>query len=131
MVNDLFNLEQEIAIVLGGTGVLGGAMAEALAAAGARVAVLGRNEERGKARVRVIESQGGGAIFHVADAVDRESLVRARDAVVQRWGGAISVLVNAAGGNRPEATLSPGADFCRLPLTAWRDVFDLNLVGGV
>jgi len=40
------------------------------------------------------------------------------------------VLVNAAGGNRPEATLPPGAEFCALPIEAWREVFDLNLVGG-
>ena len=43
----------------------------------------------------------------------------------------MSVLVNAAGGNRPDATLPPGADFCRLTLAAWQGVFDLNLVGGV
>jgi NAD(P)-dependent dehydrogenase (short-subunit alcohol dehydrogenase family) len=40
------------------------------------------------------------------------------------------VLVNSAGGNRPDATLPPGADFCKLPTGAWREVFDLNLVGG-
>ena len=55
MKNDLFNLEKEVAVVLGGTGVLGGAMAEALAGAGARVAVVGRSEERGRERVRAIE----------------------------------------------------------------------------
>jgi NAD(P)-dependent dehydrogenase (short-subunit alcohol dehydrogenase family) len=130
MKHDLFNLEHETAVVLGGTGVLGGVMAEALAAAGARVAVVGRSGERGQERVRAIEAEGGRALFQAADALDRESLVRARDAITGRW-GAVSVLVNAAGGNRPEATLPPGADFCRLPLDAWRDVFDLNLVGGV
>ena len=49
----------------------------------------------------------------------------------RRSGGRSSVLVNAAGGNRPDATLPPGADFTKLPLAAWREVFDLNLVGGV
>jgi NAD(P)-dependent dehydrogenase (short-subunit alcohol dehydrogenase family) len=126
----LFNLENETAVVVGGTGVLGGAMADALAAAGARVAVLGRNEDRGHARVREIESQGGQAIFEPADATDRESLVRAREAIVARW-KTVSVLINAAGGNRPDATLPPGADFCQLPLDGWRGVFDLNLIGGV
>src|SRR5262249_39730089 len=53
-----------------------------------------------------------------------------RDAIAGQW-GAVSVLVNAAGGNRPDATLPPGADFCQLPLAAWQGVFDLNLVGGV
>jgi NAD(P)-dependent dehydrogenase (short-subunit alcohol dehydrogenase family) len=130
MKNDLFSLDGEVAVVLGGTGALGGAMAEALAAAGARVALVGRNEERGREQARRIEGAGGHALFQAADALDRESLTRARDAVTARW-GAVGVLVNAAGGNRPDATLPPGADFCRLPLAAWQGVFDLNLVGGV
>ena len=130
MNHDLFNLEHETAVVLGGTGALGGAMADALAAAGARVAIVGRSEERGQERVRGIESAGGKALFQSADALDRDSLVRSRDAILKQW-GTISVLVNAAGGNRPDATLPPGADFCQLPLAAWQAVFDLNLVGGV
>lgn len=129
MGNTLFDLDNETAVVLGGTGVLGGAMAEALASAGARVAIVGRNEERGVERVRHIESEGGTALFIAADAMDRDTLVRARDSVVKRWGG-ISVLVNGAGGNRPDATLPPGGDFWKLPFAAWQGVFDLNLVGG-
>src|SRR5690242_3137433 len=104
MPNDLFDLSHEIAVVLGGTGVLGGAMAEALAAAGARVAVVGRNEERGRERVRAIEAAGGRALFQKADAHNRESLVQARDAITKQW-GPVSVLINGAGGNRPDATL--------------------------
>jgi NAD(P)-dependent dehydrogenase (short-subunit alcohol dehydrogenase family) len=129
-MKDLFNLENETAVVIGGTGVLGGAMAEALAGAGARVAVVGRSEERGRERVRGIEAAGGRALFQAADALDRDSLARARDAVVKAC-GTVSVLVNAAGGNRPDATLPPGGDFCKLPLAAWQGVFDLNLLGGV
>jgi NAD(P)-dependent dehydrogenase (short-subunit alcohol dehydrogenase family) len=130
MGNDLFDLKQETAVVLGGTGVLGGGMASALASAGARVAVVGRSEERGLERVRAIEAAGGMALFQAADALDRDSLLRARDAIVDRWGD-VGVLVNAAGGNRPDATLPPGANFCAMPLAAWQGVFDLNLVGGV
>jgi NAD(P)-dependent dehydrogenase (short-subunit alcohol dehydrogenase family) len=130
MTSDLFSLEQETAVVIGGTGVLGGAMAEALAAAGARVAVVGRNAERGQERVRSISARGGRARFQAADALDRASLERARDALLAEW-SSITVLVNGAGGNRPDATVPPGGDFCRLPLEAWHGVFDLNLVGGV
>jgi NAD(P)-dependent dehydrogenase (short-subunit alcohol dehydrogenase family) len=129
-LQDLFRLNEQVAVVIGGTGTLGGVMAEALAGAGAKVAILGRNAERGQERVRRIESAGGQALFQNADALDRDSLAQARDAVTGRW-GTVSVLVNAAGGNKPEATLPPGADFCRLPLAAWQNVFDLNLVGGV
>src|SRR5215470_1716218 len=107
MLQDLFSLKQDVAVVLGGTGALGGAMAEALAGAGARVAVLGRDEGRGQERVCRIEADGGRALFQAADALDRDSLARARDAIVGRF-GAVGVLVNAAGGNRPGATLSPG-----------------------
>lgn len=127
---NLFDLTDTVAVVIGGTGALGGAMAQALAAAGAKVAVVGRSVERGGERVRAIAEAGGIAVFESADAMERESLVRVRDAVVTRW-DKIDILVNAAGGNRPDATLPPGADFCRLPLSAWQSVFDLNLVGGV
>jgi NAD(P)-dependent dehydrogenase (short-subunit alcohol dehydrogenase family) len=127
--SNLFDLSDEIAVVLGGTGVLGGAMAEALAAAGARVAIVGRSEERGRERVEKIVAGRGRALFQSADALQRESLVNARDAIVRQW-GPVSVLLNATGGNRPDATLPPGADFCQLPLAAWQGVFDLNLVGG-
>jgi NAD(P)-dependent dehydrogenase (short-subunit alcohol dehydrogenase family) len=130
MNKDLFNLEDTTAVVIGGTGVLGGGMAQALATFGAKVAVLGRSEERGAARVKEIEAAGGTAMFAAADALSKESLTAARDTVVDKF-GAVSVLVNAAGGNHPDATLPPGSDFCKLPKTAWDSVFDLNLVGGV
>lgn len=129
-MSKLFDLSGETAVVIGGTGVLGGAMADALAAAGASVVVVGRNAERGQERVAAIEQAGGRAIFQAADASERDSLRQARDAIESRL-GPVGVLVNAAGGNRPDATLPPGADFCKLPLDAWNQVFDLNLVGGV
>jgi len=130
MDKNLFSLTDVTAAVIGGTGVLGGAIACALADFGARVAVIGRNHERGAERVRAIESAGGAAVFQEANALDIDSLRQARDSITRKW-GTVSVLVNAAGGNHPDATLSPGTNFCDLPLDAWRDVFDLNLVGGV
>lgn len=128
-MQNLFNLENEVAAVIGGTGVLGGAMALALATHGAKVVVLGRNAENGAARVAEIENAGGTAFFQSADAMDKSSLEAARDEIAAKV-GAVTILINAAGGNRPDATLPPGADFCELPLEAWNGVFDLNLVGG-
>ena len=126
---NLFDLSGEVAVVLGGTGVLGGAMADALAAAGAKVAVAGRSAERGAERVAAIEKAGGTAMFVSADAMSKESLAKARDAVAAKF-GPVTVLVNGAGGNKPEATVPPGGDFTKLPLDGWNAVFDLNLIGG-
>src|SRR5687768_14022194 len=119
---DVFRLDGEIAVVIGGTGVLGGSMAESLAGAGARVAILGRSEERGSERVRAIADSGGQARFFAADALNRDTLLKARDGIKEAWGPP-TILVNAAGGNRPDATLPPGADFSALPLEAWKGVF--------
>src|SRR6266545_2524367 len=128
-MTNLFDLSDEVAVVLGGTGVLGGAMADALAAAGARVAILGRSAERGVDAVRRIEAAGGKAIFVSADAMSKDSLTAARDAILKQW-GRVTVLVNGAGGNKPEGTVMPGSDFTKLNFDGWKDVFDLNLVGG-
>ncbi len=125
----LFDLSGEVAVVIGATGALGGAIAEGLGEAGAGVAVLGRNEARGQARVKAIQSQGGKAAFFSADAVKRESLHAAHQAIEKSL-GAPTILVNAAGGNDPKATVTPDNSFDKIPLEAWRANFDLNLVGG-
>ena len=129
MSSSLFRLDNRVAVVLGGTGSLGGAMASALGASGARVAILGRSAERGMQRAEQIRRDGGEATFHSADALDKDSLIKARD-MIERSLGPVDILLNAAGGNQAEATLQPGDDFCNLPMDAWKKVFDLNLVGG-
>jgi NAD(P)-dependent dehydrogenase (short-subunit alcohol dehydrogenase family) len=126
---NLFDLTGEVAAVIGGTGVLGGAMAEALAGAGAKIAILGRSAERGAEAVSRIEKLGGAAIFQSVDAMSKDSLAAARDAVIRKF-GSVTVLVNGAGGNKPEGTVMPGGDFTKMSFEGWKDVFDLNLVGG-
>jgi len=126
----LFDLSGQVAVVIGATGVLGGALAEGLAAAGSHVAVLGRNAERGQARVKNIQDGGGKAIFVPADAVQRESLRAARQSVVKMLGEP-AILVNAAGGNDPKVTVTNERPFEDITLADWQANFDLNLVGGV
>jgi NAD(P)-dependent dehydrogenase (short-subunit alcohol dehydrogenase family) len=100
---NLFSIAGQTALVIGGSGVLGAAMARGLARAGARVALLGRRVEACEAVAREIEAEGGTALAVAADALDRESLQRAADAVGTQL-GAWTMLVNAFGGNAPAAT---------------------------
>ena len=126
---NIFDLKGEVAVVLGGTGVLGGAMAEALAAAGRGSPSSDAARNAGRERVRAIEAAGGTAFFQAADAMSRDSLAAACDAIVKAY-GVPTVLINGAGGNKPEGTVAPGGDFCKMSLEGWEAVFDLNLIGG-
>ncbi len=128
-MTDLFRLDGETAAVIGATGVLGGGLARGLAAAGAHVAVLGRNAERGQACVDAIVKAGGQARFIACDATDAASLAAARDAVASAW-GVVSVLVNAAGGNDPKVTVVGERKFEDVARADWLANFDLNLIGG-
>jgi len=77
--------------------------------------VLGRCRERAEAAVRAIEKDGAAALALPADVLDRGEVEAAREAVMERW-GRLDVLVNAAGGNMPSATLEPEQSFFDLPV---------------
>jgi NAD(P)-dependent dehydrogenase (short-subunit alcohol dehydrogenase family) len=124
----LFDLEGQVAVVTGGTGVLGGAMARGLARAGARVALIGRRRERAEAGATEIMAAGGEALALPADVLQRDQLEAARETLLRRW-GRVDILVNAAGGNVPAATVSGETTIFNLPEDAFRQVFDLNLLG--
>ena len=128
-MNNLFDLSNETAVVIGGTGTLGGALAEALAAAGAGVAICGRSRERGEAVVACIRNSGGRAEFFETDAMARDSLRSAHSGIEKHFGSP-SILVNAAGGNDPRVTVTGGQPFEAIELADWQENFDLNLVGG-
>lgn len=129
MNQNRFDLAGEVAVVIGATGALGGALAEGLAGAGATVAVLGRSQERGEACVQRIIEAGGKARFFSADAVSAESLASAHREI-QASLGAPAILVNAAGGNDPKVTVTADLPFEKITADDWRAGFDLNLVGG-
>lgn len=94
----IFSLAQRTAVVVGGTGVLGGALAEGLALAGAFVIVAGRDADRGLARINAIRAAGGDGSFLAVDAVDRQSVQSLLDAAT-RTRGRVDILVNCAGVN--------------------------------
>lgn len=126
----LFDLSNDVAVVIGATGVLGGAIAEGLAQAGAKVAILGRSAERGEARVAAIRKSGGTAQFFSADVCKRESLKTAHEQIRSAL-GAPTVLLNAAGGNDPKVTVTPERPIEQIATEDWQANFDSNLVGGV
>ena len=116
-LSEKFSLNGKVIIVSGGTGILGGAFVKAIAAAGAKVVIIGRNEKVGDARAAEINSSGGTAIFIATDVLLEAQLISAREKILAAY-GRIDGLVNAAGGNIPEGVLPPD-----------RDVFDLNIEG--
>lgn len=126
----LFDLSGEVAVVIGGTGVLGGALAEGLAQAGAKIAVVGRNAERGAARAQAIQAADGQAAFFAADAISRCSLAEAHERIEAAL-GAPTILLNGAGGNDPKVTVTAEHPFEAIQLADWQANFDLNLAGGV
>ena len=126
----LFSLEGKVAIVTGGTGVLGGAMARGLARAGARVAILGRREKNTQVVAQEIEAAGGTALATPADVLERADLERVRDRLLETW-GRIDILVNAAGGTTPEATVPPDKTIFDMALEPMEYIVRLNLFGTV
>ena len=97
-LHSLFNLTGKVAVVIGGTGELCGAMAEGLAGAGAEVVLVGRSEEKAAARLAKISAAGGKAWFHSAEATSKAELEGLRDAVLKK-SGRIDIVINGAGIN--------------------------------
>ena len=126
----LFSLRDRVAIVTGGTGVLGGAMAHGLAAAGAKVAILGRRVELATTVATAITADGGIAMPLPADVLDNGQLIAAREAVLKQW-GRLDILINAAGGNSAAATVFNNVTFFNLQQSAIQQMLDLNLMGSI
>jgi NAD(P)-dependent dehydrogenase (short-subunit alcohol dehydrogenase family) len=129
MTEASFRLDGRVAVVTGGYGVIGGMLASGLAAAGARVAVLGRRRDAAETKADTLRRAGSEAIALVADVLDDGQLLAARDELVSRWGG-IDILVNAAGGNVSRARNDDRSIFA-VPMDAFDEVLRLNLHGTV
>ena len=118
-LHELFGLSGQTAVVVGGTGVLGGALADGLAAAGACGVVAGRNAERGEARVTAIREAGGDGHFIAVNAVERKSIEDLLSATVKKCGSA-DILVNCAGVNS-------SIPYDEIPDDDWDRVLNTNL----
>ncbi len=120
-MNDLFSLDGEVAVVIGGGGVLAGAMAEGLADAGAAVAIAGRTRKNADTRAESIVSKGGKAMGIECDATSRAGLERLLAEVRERF-GRIDILINAAGVNSP-------TPFFEITEEEWHRILDIDLKG--
>ncbi len=129
-LTDLFDIRGRVAVVTGGTGVLGGAMAKGLAAAGVKVVVLGRRASAGEEIVEEIRRSGHEASFVKADVLDVTSLEQANEAMLKMH-GRLDILVNAAGGNLAGAVINSEQTFFDLEMPEFQKVVDLNLTGTV
>lgn len=129
-LNRLYDFSGKTVVITGGTGVLGAEMARALVGCGANLAILARNVERAQDLLQQWGPRANQATAIKADVVDRTSLEEAAEKVRERF-GAIDCLLNAAGGNKLEATTRADLRFFDLPAEALREVFDLNLMGTV
>src|SRR5215207_9386458 len=125
---DQFSLKGKVAVVTGGTGVLGGAMAHGLAKAGAKVGILGRRAELAETVVQHICHEGGEALALPADVLNREQLEKSRTTLLEHWGH-IDILVNAAGGNAAPANVLPEGSFFTISPEAMQQVMALNWMG--
>jgi NAD(P)-dependent dehydrogenase (short-subunit alcohol dehydrogenase family) len=117
-VESLFSLEGKTAVVIGGTGELCGAMAVAMAGAGAEIVLVGRNEEKAKAKLREIKDVGGHGYFVATDVASREGLENLLGAVLAK-SGKCDILVNGAGVNSP-------TPFLDIPEDEYDRIFAIN-----
>ena len=116
-MTEQFSLKGKVIVVTGGTGILGNSFVNAIVEAGGAVGILGRNEKVANERAEAINKNGGNALALVADVMDEEQLIAAKEKALAHF-GKIDGLVNGAGGNSPEGVLMPG-----------EDIFSMNLQG--
>ena len=128
--NQLFSLNDKVIVITGATGVLGESFVQGVSDMGAKVALIGRNESVGKERADALQKDGREALFVKADVLDKNELLAAKDQILRKW-KRIDGLVNAAGGNVPEAVIAPDKDIFDIDIDGLKKAFDLNLYGTI
>src|SRR5690606_13988900 len=125
-----FSLAGKVVVITGATGALGESFSLATAAAGAKVAGLGRKKQRADARVAATRAQGGEAMAVITDVLNEEAVHQAKDQILDAW-GTIDGLGNAAGGNVPGATIGPDQNLFDSNIADTQKAVELNLFGTV
>jgi NAD(P)-dependent dehydrogenase (short-subunit alcohol dehydrogenase family) len=128
-LNKLYDFTGRSVVVTGGTGILGRIIVEALIGCGASVTLITRSVKKGQDLIAALDATERAVVVQ-CDVLSSDDLEGARQAVIEKF-GRIDCLVNGAGGNRPEATTSDRLSFFDVPQEAFRQVFDLNLLGTI
>ncbi|WP_346859409.1 SDR family oxidoreductase [uncultured Draconibacterium sp.] len=126
----MFDLKGKVAVVTGGGGVLGGSIARSLIEAGVKVALLDIRDENVNNRVAELQEMGGEVLGFVSSVLEMDELKSTRDKILAKW-GKVDILVNAAGGNLPGATLSEDQTIFDMKIEDFEKVNDLNMNGTV
>ena len=129
-LTQLYDFTGRTVAITGGAGILGGEMACALVGCGANVVILDRDPALANRLMDRLGCGPGCAIVVYADVLKRDTLIEAEEAIRAEF-GSLDALINAAGGNNPQATTSADLPFFDLPEDALRFVFDLNIVGTI
>jgi len=127
----MYDFTGQTVVVTGATGVLGGEIALAMAGCGANIVALHQTPAAGDDLKQKFGKHADKLTLFIANVTDRDVLEQTKEKIVDKF-GKIDGLINAAGGNKPQATVAPGGvSFFDLPADALRWVFDLNLLGTV
>lgn len=126
--NELLEMKGNVALVTGGAGVLGSGMAKLLAQHGVIVGIMDLTIEGAEAAVKDIKNEGGEAFAVAANVLNKEELIKIRDFIIEKY-GRLDILINAAGGNMPGATISPDQAIYDMQLSHLQKVMDLNIIG--
>jgi NAD(P)-dependent dehydrogenase (short-subunit alcohol dehydrogenase family) len=127
-MDSIFNLKGKIALITGGAGVLGSNMAKVLAKQGVITGIVSQSIEKATKTAAVITDNGGTAFAIQANVLNKEELEKAKDFIVEKY-GRLDILINAAGGNMPGATISPDQAIYDLKTEDLQKVIDLNIIG--
>lgn len=126
----MYDFTGKTVAITGGAGILGGEMACALVGCNANVAILDRDPKLADRFLHRIPTSCGRASVIYADVLNKEVMNQTAEVVIREF-GKIDCLINAAGGNKPQATTSADLSFFDLPKDALQFVFDLNIIGTI
>lgn len=126
-VPNIFDIENKVIVITGGAGILGSRIARGMAQFGARIVLCDIKNAPSvaeKMRAENLDVEG-----YYIDVLDPDKIRECHEKIMRTY-GKVDVLINAAGGNIKEATVSENRSFFEIPLNALEKVVSLNLFGG-